>query len=275
MRQSSIIDHLKYFTVVLTVVAIFSASAAAQDAPTAEEEKKPEPTASAAAKTGEFTAEQIVESTIIIYGIRQMLNQIRKTTHERGKTTITGADGAKSTARYDRYVIRGENLATDKLRLDQEFPNSRYAMIFDQNNVYGIFNNNVFAPLEDASRTFQNQIVRSIDSLLRYKENESKIENSGKDKIMGVDYYLIDMTDTAGRTTRYFISAKTFRVMMLEYTEGGNKFVRKFYNHRIAQGTLVPYRSVLTMNDRIVEETEIGTITFGQRVDEGLFARRP
>lgn len=259
----------------LVFSSMMSVSIFAQDATAPTEEKKPEPTPATAPKTGELTAEQVVESTIIIYGIRQMLNQIRKTTNERGKITVTAADGTKTTAKYDKYIIRGENFAGDKLRLDQEFPNSRYSMVYNQNKVYGIFNGAVFAPLEDATRSFQNQVSRSIDSLLRYKENESKIESVGKDKILGVDYYLIDLTDSENRITKFYISAKTFRVMMLEYTEGENKFVRKFYNHRIAQGTLVPYRSVLTMNDRIVEEAEIGTVTYGQRVDEGLFAQQP
>jgi hypothetical protein len=59
--------------------------------------------------------------------------------------------------------------------------------------------------------------------------------------------------------------------MMLEYEDGGVKYKRKFYNYNYAQGTLVPYRSVLWANDKVVEETQISTITFGQKVDEDLF----
>jgi len=59
--------------------------------------------------------------------------------------------------------------------------------------------------------------------------------------------------------------------MMLTYEDAGVKFRRKFYDFNYAQGTLVPYRTVLWANDKIVEETELGTITFGQKVDEGLF----
>ena len=34
---------------------------------------------------------------------------------------------------------------------------------------------------------------------------------------------------------------------------------------------VVPYRTVLWADDKIVEETNVGTVTFGQKVDEELF----
>ena len=88
---------------------------------------------------------------------------------------------------------------------------------------------------------------------------------------MNVDFYLLDVIDKQERRTRFYISAKTFRVMMLEYTEGETKYRRKFYNYNYAQGTLVPYRTILWANDKQVEETEIQTITFGQKIEEDIF----
>jgi hypothetical protein len=114
-------------------------------------------------------------------------------------------------------------------------------------------------------------VVRGLEALLRYKENESKLELAGREKLMGVDFYQLDVTDKQARKTRFYISAKSFRVMMLEYEEAGVKFRRKFYNYNYAQGTLVPYRSVLWADDKVVEESEISTITFGQKVDDELF----
>ena len=88
---------------------------------------------------------------------------------------------------------------------------------------------------------------------------------------MGVDFYLLDVTDKQNRKTRFYVSSKSFRVMMLEYEEGGVKYKRKFYDYNYAQGTLVPYRSVLWANDKQIEETDIGTITFGQKIEEAMF----
>jgi len=218
--------------------------------------------------------EQVAESSIIIYGGllgRQNLNQIRKTTFERGKISITDATGRTETANYERWISRGENLNKEKVRLDQTFPDARISLIYDGDKIFGILNNTVFAPREDASNGFQNQIWHGLEALLRYKENESKPEIAGRDKIMGVEYYLLDVTDKQNRKTRFYVSVKSLRVMMLEYEEAGVKYRRKFYDYNYSQGTLVPYRTVLWANDKQVEETEIGTITFGQKVEDTIF----
>lgn len=238
--------------------------------------EKPVPVPSPAAK-GEpktFTVEQIVESTIFLYGYpggRATLNQIRKTTFERGRASVTNADGKVEDVPYQRYVIRAESLDKEKVRLDQEFPSARYSLVLSDEKIFGIYNNTVFAPRDDASKTFENQIVHGLEALLRYKENGSTIALAEREKILGVDYHVVDVTDKQGRKTRFYISAKTFKVMMLTYEQNGVKYRRRFYDYNYAQGTLVPYRTVLWADDKIVEETSVGTITFGQKVDEDLF----
>jgi hypothetical protein len=82
---------------------------------------------------------------------------------------------------------------------------------------------------------------------------------------------LLDVTDKQKRKTRFYVSSKSFRVMMLEYNVGETKYRRKFYNYNYAQGTLYPFRSVLWANDKQIEETEVQTITFGQKVEENIF----
>lgn len=224
--------------------------------------------------TKSATAEQVAESAIFIYGGllgRQNLNQIRKTTLERGKISITDAGGRVETATYDRWILRGDTLNKEKIRLDQSFSGSKYALIYNGEKIFGIYDNSVFTPREDASNSFQNQIWHGLEALLRYKENEAKLELSGRDKVMGVDFYLLDVTDKENRKTRFYVSSKSFRVMMLEYEELGMKYKRKFYDYNYAQGTLVPYRSVLWANEKQIEETEIGTITFGQKIEEEIF----
>jgi hypothetical protein len=267
---------LRFKTLTALVLLSLSAtlSALAQEPAKKEEEKKPETPAISKDPNKPVTAEQVAESTIVIYGFpagRALLNQIRKTTIERGKISVTNGEGRTDQATYQKWIIRADNLGKERIRLDQEFSNARYALVFNDEKIFGIFNDSVFAPREDASKAFENQIVRGLEALLRYKENESKLELAGKEKIMGVELYQIDVTDKQGRKTRFYISAKSFRVMMLEYEEEGTKYRRKFYNYNYAQGTLVPYRSVLWAGDKIVEETEVATVTFGQKVDEDLF----
>ena len=215
-----------------------------------------------------------MESVIYIYGSgggRATLNQIRKTALERGRISVTNAEGRTDQATYQRWTQRAETLNKEKIRLDQEFPNATYALVFSSEKIFGIVDNSVFTPREDASRAFENQIVHGLEALLRYKENESKIVLAAREKLLGVDYYLIDVTDKQSRTTRFYVSAKSFRVMMLDYEQSGVKYRRKFYDYNYAQGTLVPFRTVLMAGDKLVEETEVGTITFGQKIDEAIF----
>ena len=223
---------------------------------------------------GPITAERVAESAIVIYGYgggRVILDQIRKTTIERGTTRVVQPDGTTERANYQRYTIRGGSLDKEKIRLDQEFPSVRYSLVKNADKVFMIYNDSIYNPREDAAKAFHNQNYRGLDGLLRYKENESKLDLKGKETKMGVEYHVLDVTDKSGNKTRYYISTKTLRVMMLEYEEGGSKYQRKFYDYNYAQGTLVPYKTVLYKDDKVVEETEIGTITFGQRVDESLF----
>ncbi len=221
-----------------------------------------------------LTAEGVAESSILIYGGlsgRVGLNQIRKTTLERGTMKIVNDDGTTDNAGYQRWIVRGDSLEKEKTRLEQQFPSTKYSLIYNGEKTFGVYNNTTFTPRESALNTFHNQIWHGLEALLRYKENGSKTELFGRDKILGVDFYILDVTDNQNRKTRFYISVKTLRVMMLEYEEGGVKFKRKFYDYNYSQGTLVPYRTVLWADDKQVEETEIFTITFGQKVEDSTF----
>ena len=273
----------------LTVFSLtFSLFVAAQETPKKEEPKKTETKKEETKKANEKpaaqtnadiaknpTAESVVESSIVVYGGfggRNTLNQIRKTTLERGKMTLTNEDGTVDNTTYQRWIVRNESLVKEKNRFEQEFPNTKFSLIYNGEKTFGIFNNTVFTPQEAALNSFQNQIWHGLEALLRYKENGSKIELAGRDKFMNVEFFIISVTDTENRKTKFYISVKTLRVMMLEYEDAGVKYKRKFYNYNYSQGTLVPYQSVLWANDKQVEETNIMTITFGQKVEDTLFA---
>jgi hypothetical protein len=261
--------------------ALFAYSAAiGQSTTTSQPVLKPSPTPKPTPfnivdlKSKDVTAEQVAETAILVYGLgggRARLDQIRKTTIERGRQTLTAADGKTQVVTFERFTLRGSNLMKEKIRIDQNFPDARYSLIWSDEKTTGLYNTTYFAPREDVVHNFENSIFRGIDGLLRYKENESKIELAGREKEMGVEYHLIDVTDKAGRKTRYWVSAKQFRVMMITWEEGGVKYKRKFYNQNYTQGTLVPSRSVLTADGRVVEETEILSVAFGQKIDEEMF----
>ena len=226
------------------------------------------------------TAEQIAESVIVISGGglgRTVLNQIRRNGVERGRSSRMGQDGRSEETRYELKFVRGDKPEKDKFRIDNKTPQAEYSLIFGDGKTFGIINGSPFQPRAEATANFISQQAHSIDALLRYKENESKIASAGKDKHQGIDLYVLDLTDKANRKTRYFISARTFRVLWLEYEEtppGASapvKYMKRFYDYRYAQNTLVPYRTVLTEDGKQTVETHVLTVTYGVKMEDSLF----
>ena len=225
-----------------------------------------------------FTAEQIVESTIFVYGSRVLLEKVRRNGVERGRLCKPSCEAAKAEeASYERRFVRGESMEKDKIRLDQKMPTLEYSLIYGDGRVWGIINGASFTPRQDAAATFLTQHRRSLDNLLRYKENGSTINLIGNDKQKGLDLYVVDVTTKDKQTTRYFLSAKTLSILWLEYEEtppGGTKpmkYVRKFLDYRVAQGTRVPYRSVLFEDGTQIQESRILNVTYGIKLDDSLF----
>jgi hypothetical protein len=226
------------------------------------------------------TAEQIAETVIAFAGGgmgRAVLVQIRRNGVERGRLTRVGQDGRPEEAKYELRFVRGDKSEKDKIRLDSKTPQAEYSLIYGEGRIFGIINGSTFTPRANATADFIAQQAHSIDALLRYKENESKLSSAGKEKQQGIDVYVIDLTDKANRKTRYFISAKTFRVLWLDYEEtppgstAAVKYTRRFYDYRVAQNTLVPYRTVLLEDGKQTLETRILTITYGVKMEDSLF----
>lgn len=223
-----------------------------------------------------LTAEQVSELTVLVYGSRPVLAQIRRNGVERGRITRFTTDGKTEQATYERRFIRGESADKDKIRLDQKMPTMEYSLIFGEGRLWGVINGAAFTPRQDAADAFLSQHRHSIESLLRYKENGATINLVGKDKQKGLDLYVLDLTDKDKRTTRYYISARTFHVLWLEYEEANPgaarlKYSKRFSDYRYAQSTLVPYRTILMEDGKQTQETRILTVTFGVKVDDTLF----
>jgi hypothetical protein len=226
-----------------------------------------------------FTAEQVAESAIFLYGGRGVLTQIRHNGLERGKICRPTCEvpGKTEEATYEHRFVRGENMEKDKIRLDQRTPTLEYSLIYGTGRLWGLINGSVFTPRQDTADTFLSQHRHSLDTLLRYKENGSTLNLVGRDKQKGLDLYVLDVIDKDKHSTRYYISAKTLHVLWLEYEEpasGGStplKYSRKFLDYRYAQGTLVPFRIVLLEGGKQIQETRVLTVTYGLKIDDALF----
>lgn len=168
------------------------------------------------------------------------------------------------------------------MRLDQKTPTVEFSLVYNEGNIFGIINNTPFTPRTEATTSFLAPAHHGIDALLRYKENGSTVTYVTKDKQKNIDLWIVDLTDKEKRKTRHYISANpdvrlTARILWLEYerpdpaTGESVKFKQTFHDYRVAQGTLVPFRSVLYANGRQIEETRISTVTYGVKMDDSYF----
>lgn len=250
-------------------IAVLAQEPAAKDAPKPEKIDK---------KQKVFTAEQIAESAIYLYGTREMLQKIRRNGVESGRICKPTCDVVKAEeATYQRRFVRGDSMDKDKIRLDQKMPTLEYSLIFGSGQLWGIINGATFTPRQDATSTFLAQHRHSLDNFLRYKENGATLSLVGKDKQKGLDLYILDVIDKDKTSTRYYISVKTLHVLWLEYEERpaagltASKYSRRFMDYRYAQGTLVPYRTILLEDGKHIQETRILNVTYGIKLDDALF----
>jgi len=225
-----------------------------------------------------FTAEQIVESAIFVYGSRPLLTHIRRNGIERGRVCKPTCDvpGKAEEATYERRFVRGESSEKDRVRVDEKTPSLEYSLIYGDGRLWGIINGAAFTPKEDTANTFLSQQRHGVDNLLRYKENGSTINLVGREKQKGLDLYVINLVGKDNTSTRYYIRVKTLYVRWLEYEEPGGsagtiKYVRRFFDQRYAQGTLVAYKTILLEDGKPTQETKILNVTFGIKLDDALF----
>ncbi|HEX8685736.1 MAG TPA: hypothetical protein VF654_04515 [Pyrinomonadaceae bacterium] len=221
------------------------------------------------------TAEQVAETVVLVYGSRSGLAQIRRTGVERGRITRTAADGRPEEINYERTFKRGETYEKDKVRLDQRLSTVQYSLVFSDGRVTGFLRGTPFTPRQEDIAGLLTERAHGIDALLRYKESGAAVKYNGKESQKGLDLWVLELTDKQNQTTRYYVSAKTGRILWLEYDEGAGpaavKYKRTFLDYRVVQGTLVPYRSVLYAGDRLVEESQVLTITFGVKTEDSVF----
>jgi hypothetical protein len=225
------------------------------------------------------TAEQVAETVIFAYGVRERIAQVRRTGLERGRITRTTEDGRTEEIVYERSFKRGETLDKDKVRLDQRRPSAEYSLVFNEGSVFGVLRGTPFTPREEEVNTFLSDRRHSLDALLRYKEGGATPTLVGKETHKGIEVFVLDLEDKEKNRTRYFVSAKSFKVLWLEFeaapTAGGAplKYRRNFHDYRLVQGTAVPFRTVLLMGDRQLEELQILTVTYGVKMEDAAFQR--
>ena len=277
MENNSVLRRLLVCALSALLVAAAGTLAAApaqEKEPKAEEQPKKKEEQPKRASKGDqnITAEQVGETVVLVYGSRAGLQQVRRTGVERGRIIRTGQDGRPEEISYERTFKRGDTYEKDKIRFDQRLSTLQYSLVLNDGRVTGILRGTPFTPRQEDVTSLMTDRLHGIDALLRYKESGATLKYSGKESQKGLDLWVLDLTDKEKRSTRYYISAKTGRILWLEYEEASVKYRRTFHDYRVVQGTLVPYRSVLYAGDRQVEESQVLTVTYGVKTEDSVFA---
>jgi hypothetical protein len=234
--------------------------------------------------------ETIVEVTILAYGGRPNLEAARKSAQEIGSIRLA-TDQGDINGTYNMRSMRREKSWLDLLRVDLDLspptsaqqqgaaPEVKYTVAFNGASVWSAQNSQYITPRPDAEAAFRAQLTHDYTTLLRYKEDGSKIELIGPETVVGIDTHVIDLTLPSGEKTRYWISKEFYRVLHLEYQlsigqgqEPTKYRLSYFYTpFRVVQNTLVPTRRVMYQNGKFVQEIKLNTITYSAKIEPEVF----
>lgn len=236
------------------------------------------------------TVETIVELTIIAYGGRKQLETVRASIQEEG-TIRLATDQGDLAGDITLRSIRKEKTWQDLLRVDLNLVppgaearpgaagNVKYTIGYNGASVWSAQNNQYVSPRPEAEAAFRAQLTHEYMALLRYKEDGSKIELVGPETVVGVDTNVIDLTNPNGEKTRYWISAKTYRVLHAEYelklpeSQTATRYRISYYYtpFRVVQNTLVPVRRVMMQDGKFVQEINLNSIIYSAKLDPEVF----
>ncbi|MEK6300310.1 MAG: hypothetical protein AABO41_06280 [Acidobacteriota bacterium] len=236
------------------------------------------------------------ELAILAFGGRKQLDTARGAIQEEG-TIRLATDQGDLTGAYKLRSVRKEKSWLDLLRVDLELsavdaagsgsttPPIKYIIGFNGATVWSAQNNQYVNPRPEAEVAFRAQLSRDYTALLRYKEDGSKVDYIGPETIVGVETTALDVTNSNGEKTRYWIStgsknkAGTFRILHAEYELklGPDKPVTKYHiayyytPFRVVGNTLLPARRVMTQDGKFVQEIILTNITYSAKLDPEIF----
>jgi hypothetical protein len=234
-------------------------------------------------------AEALAELALLAYGGRKQMELVRAAIQEQGIIRLA-TDQGDITGSYNMRSIRKEKSWLDLLRQDLELtppesvqrqgaPVIKYVIGYNGASVWSAQNNQYVNPRPEAERAFRAQLTHDYTTLLRYKEDGSKLEYIGPETVVGVDTNVLELTTTTGEKTRYWISTKTFRILHLEYDltlidgQPPVKYRVSFVYTplKVVQNTLVPARRVMTQDGKFTQEITLTNAVYSAKLDPEIF----
>lgn len=224
-----------------------------------------------------FKPEDIVERSIYAYGSRAAVLNIQKNGILRGLIKFITPQGTTEGKTITKF-IRKKTIAEDLVMLDLDLPGTRFIVGFDGTQLWSIHNGEVQEAAPETVAAFRGSQYHSYETILRYKENDGKLEYIGN-KQFGPNNELdiVDLTMPDGTKTRYEISRKTGRIIYLEYDDKGpeegksTKYRLYFKDFRLIQNSVVPYETSVFKDGVVVEERKLVEVSYSVQMDESVF----
>ncbi len=220
--------------------------------------------------------EEVAERAIIAYGSRAATYAVQRNGTLRALVKFISADGTREGKTVTKF-IRKEKLKDDLRIVDLDLPGTRYVLGFDGKETWNIHDGEVKKLSDDVIKAFHVAHAHSYESLLRYKENEGKLEYVANTKLGNLEMDIVDLVLPDGVRTRYEVSRKSGRILYLSYEEKINpqaepsKFRLYFKDFRVIQNTLLPYMTMVYQDGKLIEERKIVEAVFNVQLKDDAF----
>ena len=220
--------------------------------------------------------EEVAERAIMAYGSRAAVYAVQRNGNLRALVKFISADGTREGKTVTKF-IRKEKLKDDLRIVDLDLPGTRYVLGFDGKDTWNIHDGEVQKLSDEVIKAFHVAHAHSYESLLRYKENDGKLEYVANTKLGNLEMDIVDLVLPDGVRTRYEVSRKSGRILYLSYEEKMNpqaepsKFRLYFKDFRVIQNTLLPYVTMVYQDGKLIEERKIVEAAFNVQLKDDAF----
>lgn len=261
LKQSPI---TKYRTLVaLSIIFLLLLLAVGVSRGKAAEQKNPKP-------------EDVVEKSILAYGSRAALYAVQHTGRVGALVKFHTPDGIRE-GRSVLKFLRKQKMSEDLMMIELEMPDTKYMIGFDGTETWTVHDGQPQKPGPDEINALRSSHEHSYEAILRYRENNAKLEYVGNKNLGTLTVDIIDLVSAEGVRTRYEISRKSYRILYLDYEDKSDpnaepvKYRINFRDFRPVQNMFIPYETLVFKDGKLVEERKIVEAAFNVQLDEKAF----
>jgi hypothetical protein len=222
--------------------------------------------------------EEIVERAILGHGSRAAIYAIQRTGRVGALVTFHTPEGTRE-GRSVLKFLRKQKMKEDLIMIELEMPDTKYMIGFDGTETWSVHDGQVQKPSPEEVNALHSSYEHSYDAILRYRENNSKLEYVGSKNLGTLAIDIIDLISPEGVRTRYEISQKRpfYHILYLEYEDRSDpdaepvKYRINFRNFKTVQNTRIPYETLVFKNGKLIEERRIVEAAYNVQLDEKSF----